>query len=563
MVYNAFSQLVSDYQEHEGAVNTATSPSVGYTYADGSAGTIRRTGVVYPNARVIGYNYAAGADDAFNRVTAIVDGDSASAPPLVQYARLGSGAFVQVDYPEPLLRYDLAFGLGDDPYTGLDQFDRIVDLRWWNTASGQDVERVQHGYDLAGNRLWRRNPVAASLGVEMDELYAYDNMSQLTAFARGLLTSDQTALVDGTESFAQAWSLDPTGNWSEFQEDSDGSGTWDLDQPRTHNAANEITAFGDIAGPQWAAPTYGMAGNMTALPQPASPTDSLCCTYDAWNRLVSVAAATSGQPVARYQYDGRGYRTVAETFKSGSLSDSRNFYYSDQWQVVEERAGQATADRQFVWGQRYVDDLVLRDRDTTGDGIRDERLFGLQDPNWNVTGLSDLNGAAVERYQYSAYGEPTFLTEAFAAGTASSYEVETLYCGYRCHVALGLYLARNRALWPHLGRWNRRDPIGYSSHDVSLYRYVTGNPAGLVDPSGLQDYSVSTETNGCTITIYAGHNFEDIGAIKSDFPQIDSGGNTVVPPNQFIIAIGCGVTGPNGKRCSWTSICKRTTRITR
>ena len=336
LVYNAFSQLVSDYQEHEGAVNTATSPSVGYTYADGSAGTIRRTGVVYPNARVIGYNYAAGADDAFNRVTAIVDGDSASAPPLVQYARLGSGAFVQVDYPEPLLRYDLAFGLGDDPYTGLDQFDRIVDLRWWNTASGQDVERVQHGYDLAGNRLWRRNPVAASLGVEMDELYAYDNMSQLTAFARGLLTSDQTALVDGTESFAQAWSLDPTGNWSEFQEDSDGSGTWDLDQPRTHNAANEITAFGDIAGPQWASPTYGMAGNMTALPQPASPTDSLCCTYDAWNRLVSVAAATSGQPVARYQYDGRGYRTVAETFKSGSLSDSRNFYYSDQWQVVEE-----------------------------------------------------------------------------------------------------------------------------------------------------------------------------------------------------------------------------------
>jgi RHS repeat-associated protein len=161
-----------------------------------------------------------------------------------------------------------------------------------------------------------------------------------------------------------------------------------------------------------------------------------------------------------------------------------------------------------------------------------------------------LNGAAVERYQYSAYGEPTFLTEAFAAGTASSYEVETLYCGYRCDVALGLYLARNRALWPHLGRWNRRDPIGYSSHDVSLYRYVTGNPAGLVDPSGLQDYSVSTETNGCTITIYAGHNFEDIGAIKSDFPQIDSGGNTVVPPNQFIIAIGCGVTGPNGKRCS-------------
>ena len=310
LVYNPFGQLVADYQQHGGSVNAATTPSVGYTYADGSAGTVRRTGVVYPNGRVVGYQYASGGDDAFNRVTAIVDGGSASAEPLAQYARLGLSQFVQVDYPEPSLRYDLAFGTGSDPYAGIDQFNRVIDLRWWNPSTGQDVERIQHGYDLASNRLWRQNPVATAMGINVDELYSYDGVNQLATFARGQLTSDQTALVAGTETFAQAWSLDPTGNWSEFQQDSTGSGTWDLDQPRTHNAVNEITAFGDNAGPQWASPAYDLAGNMTGLPQPASPGDGFVCTYDAWNRLVSVTDVTSGQTVAQYQYDGRGYRTL-------------------------------------------------------------------------------------------------------------------------------------------------------------------------------------------------------------------------------------------------------------
>ena len=149
---------------------------------------------------------------------------------------------------------------------------------------------------------------------------------------------------------------------------------------------------------------HDLAGNMTGLPQPASPDNGFVCTYDAWNRLVGVVDATTSQTVAQYQYDGRGYRTVAETYASGVLNEARDFYYSDQWQVVEECVGQPTADRQFVWGLRYVDDLLLRDRDTIGVGALDERLYGLQDPNWNVTSLTDPTGVPVECYRYSAYG---------------------------------------------------------------------------------------------------------------------------------------------------------------
>ena len=43
----------------------------------------------------------------------------------------------------------------NDPYDGLDRFDRVVDLLWRNYNTSTDAARIQHGYDRAGNRLWR------------------------------------------------------------------------------------------------------------------------------------------------------------------------------------------------------------------------------------------------------------------------------------------------------------------------------------------------------------------------------------------------------------------------
>jgi hypothetical protein len=44
-----------------------------------------------------------------------------------------------------------------------------------------------------------------------------------------------------------------------------------------------------------------------------------------------------------------------------------DFYYSSSWQVLEERVGGQTT-VQYVWSPVYVDALVLRYRDTDGDG---------------------------------------------------------------------------------------------------------------------------------------------------------------------------------------------------
>jgi YD repeat-containing protein len=81
---------------------------------------------------------------------------------------------------------------------------------------------------------------------------------------------------------------------------------------------------------------------MTAMPQPAAPTASYTATYDAWNRLVKLVSG--GTTVGEYSYDGLTRRTKKIT--SGT---TRHFYYSNAWQVLEERLGTSTtADRQFA-----------------------------------------------------------------------------------------------------------------------------------------------------------------------------------------------------------------------
>ena len=162
-------------------------------------------------------------------------------------------------------------------------------------------------------------------------------------------------------------------------------------------------------------------------------------------------------------------------------------YYTEpsRWQVIEERVDTDTdPNRQFIWGRRYIDDLVVRDRDTTGNGTLDERLYPLQDANWNVTALSNTTGTIQERYTYTAYGQPTFLTPTFGSRTSSSYNWETLYAGYRSETGTELFHVRHRVLNAAIGTWVQRDPYRYSS-DVNLYQYTNAMPISSIDPRGL------------------------------------------------------------------------------
>jgi RHS repeat-associated protein len=485
--YNDFGQLATEYQQHGGGVNVSTSPKVQYGYANGSANTIRPTSLVYPDGRELNYDYGSGGSmsDALSRVASLVDDDGTTH--LADYQYLGLRSFVEVDYTQPDLLYTLVGTAGgDDPdtgdiYRGLDRFGRIKDSYWRDYGSSSDADRIKYGYDRNGNRTWRENPVATAHSANYDELYFHDLIDRLKHLERGQLNAQKDGVTN--LSLKQCWGLDETGNWRRFLEDDNGDNTWDLNQTRTDNTANEITGFSG-AGTAWPTPVYDPAGNMTTLPKPSTYANALTAKYDAWNRLVELKEGAN--TTAQYEYDGAKRRIIKKTYTGGVLSETRHCYFTQpsKWQVIEERVGSSTdAERQFVWGLRYVDDLVLRDRDTDNNGSLDERFYGLQDANWNLTSIADTSGDIQERYQYDAYGWAlNVLTASFGYRGSSLYDWETRYAGYRFDKESFLYCVRNRMYAPKVG-WVQRDTLGHAA-GVNLYAYCFGAPLVSVDPSG-------------------------------------------------------------------------------
>ena len=136
-----------------------------------------------------------------------------------------------------------------------------------------------------------------------------------------------------------------------------------------------------------------------------------------------------GNTLKSCAYDGL-HRRISET-AGGTTTD---LYYSDSWQVLEERVasgGTSVPRVQYVWSPVYVDALVLRDRDSNGDGTFDERLWVVQDANYNVTAIFDNSGTIIERYAYDPFGQVTILDAGRNTLAASTFGWAYLHQGGR------------------------------------------------------------------------------------------------------------------------------------
>ncbi len=358
-------------------------------------------------------------------------------------------------------------GDAGDQYTGLDRFGRLVDQRWLKTSDGTHRERVQYGFDRANNRQWRDNLVGTS---NQDEYYTYDALYQLKILKRGNLNAGKTDL-GGTPVWQEDWNYDPTGNWRGTTSAyvTQVNGTTTLDQNRSHDQANEILTL--TGTPDWPDPTHDAAGNTTRVPQPVAPTSSYDCKFDAWDRLVEVKV-TGGAVVSTLRYDGLKRRV---TKLAGG--NTRHYYYSSRWQVLEERLNAlTTADRQFVWGLRHVDDLIERDRGS-------ERFYVLHD-HLSVTAIVNTTGVVQERYGYDGFGPQRVLDASFGARAATLYDWETGFGAYRLDAESGMSQVRHRYYHARLGRWVSRDEIEYLDGG-NLYSYVSNGPSNMHDSNGL------------------------------------------------------------------------------
>ena len=494
--YNGFGQLTVDSQEHDGEIDGNTL-DVQYAHVAGASNLYRRALTTYPNGRVL-YYYYGGICGYISRPYYVRDYPTANDTCHGVYYYQGLDEIIRHTVNlSGVVTLDRAYDNGSGGYS--DRFGRLTDLYWYGWVPQACVAQVKHDYDRVSNRLCREDVLAKSQGtpIYIDELYTYDGMHQLTAQQRGELNVAHDGLVANSKTFAEQWTLDPTGNWSEFKQDTDGDGDWDLDQDRDHTTANEVLEIDDATTHV----AHDRAGNMTRIPKPSDWSSHYHLVYDAWNRLVCVYDSDGETPISAYYYDGLGRRVIKDVYDEGSLASRRHYYYSDTWQVLEERLetsdgsggfDTAIVDRQYVWGLRYVDDLLSRDRNTdgtstgdygkTGSGL-DERLMVLQDANYNVCAIASTTGTCLERYNYTAYGEPNCLTPTFADRASTDYDWDILYTGRQYDSETGLYQYRNRYYHPQLGRFINRDPMLLG---VNLYCYCCNAPLLQTDPSGLK-----------------------------------------------------------------------------
>ena len=269
-------------------------------------------------------------------------------------------------------------------------------------------------------------------------------------------------------------------------------------QARTANAQNELTQVGSSAL------AYSTTGNLTTDAQGRT------LAYNAWNRLVSVRNAT-GTEVARYEFDGLNRRVVEQvgTLASPAAATAaiRDVYYSQDWQALEERVRTSpsqvatTADTRFIWSPVYVDAMVARDRNadantTTGTGGLEQRVYALQDANWNTTAIIAASGVpgvsagnVINRFAYTPYGESQTLTASWAtppAGSTPAVPWSHLFQGLEFTDVTGLAYVRHRDYSASLGRFIEMDPIGFSAGDNNWYRFVANGPTHSQDAYGLE-----------------------------------------------------------------------------
>jgi uncharacterized protein RhaS with RHS repeats len=151
--------------------------------------------------------------------------------------------------------------------------------------------------------------------------------------------------------------------------------------------------------------------------------------YDAWNRLVEVRDSNDNLIVS-YEYNG-----VNQRIKKTVGATVTKSFFNENWQEVESITNNQVTS--YVWGLRYIDDLVLREKGN-------ERLYSLADPNWNVVAICDSAGSVVERMNYDAFGQIAWLNTNFSTKNRSDYNWNRTFTGQVFDSETGLVLYRNR-----------------------------------------------------------------------------------------------------------------------
>jgi uncharacterized delta-60 repeat protein len=146
--------------------------------------------------------------------------------------------------------------------------------------------------------------------------------------------------------------------------------------------------------------------------------------FQADGKLILAGGSGSNFAVARYTTSG----ALDTTFDSdGKLTTDFGYIETATAVAVDGSGRLIVAGVEAAPGYSGYILLSVYKTASTYHGGLDERLYAVQDANYDVTALVDTAGAAVERYQYDPYGSFTVLDANFSADADGQSEVGWVY----------------------------------------------------------------------------------------------------------------------------------------
>ena len=216
---------------------------------------------------------------------------------------------------------------------------------------------------------------------------------------------------------------------------------------------------------------------MTSFESSIHPGDVRTLIWDPLNRLTAVQTPTVS---VQYRYDAFGRRIARSVTTASGTTEVRYLFDGQNVRAEQDATGTWTAANVHAG----LDQMLLRDDFAAG-----QSYYLHADALGSTLALSDANGAVVETYRYSAYGQVAIYDvnlNPLPSGPGTPALCPYLFTGRDYEPELGLYNYRARSYDPGLGRFISRDPLGFGGGDVNLYAYVGGNVFGFIDPLGLE-----------------------------------------------------------------------------
>ena len=301
------------------------------------------------------------------------------------------------------------------------------------------------------------------------------------------LTGFQRAATSAPALLSQSWSLSTVGDWNSVT-------TNGTAQTRTHGPTHELLAIGGLTG------TIDVKGNTKRLPGGFS---NYTMDWDCDNRLVGATSSSTkisyepeidGHHEVSFRYDALGRRVsrafnVYENNKDKGegieliSSEEVVFVQADQQTIADYVGGAppATPTYHYVYGS-YIDEPVVR----KGAGTSGTVHYYHRNQQFSIYAITDAAANIVERYAYTAYGQPTILNAAATVIATSAISNRYTYTAREWDATVGLYHFRARWMSGLTGRFLTRDPIKYAG-GPSLYLYCKDSPAYRMDALGLDD----------------------------------------------------------------------------